>query len=131
MELTTRKILVKAKRGFKDALDVLPEAAVKLDAIRFFAIFTAVFAHLNTQEDKYNFMELIKQKVIEADNFTTSDTVEIARVFLISVAYITEIQTGDKELLDKCKKLFPKTFNKFTVEYNKITKSWNERRTDS
>jgi hypothetical protein len=46
MELTTRKILIKAKRGLQDALSILPEAAVKLDAIRFFAIFTAVFKRL-------------------------------------------------------------------------------------
>jgi hypothetical protein len=131
MELTTRKILIKAKRGLQDALSILPEAAVKLDAIRFFAIFTAVFKNLNTLEDKDSLMQLIEQRVKEKGDFTTSGTVETSRAFLISVAYITEAETGDKELLDRCKKSFPKTFNKFTVEYNKIVESWDKRRTNS
>jgi hypothetical protein len=101
---------------------------VKLDAVRFFAVFTAVFKYLNTPEDRNNLMQLIEQRVKEIGDFTTSDTTETSRAFLISVAYMTEIETGDKELLDKCKRFFPKTFNKFTVEYNKIIESWNKKK---
>jgi hypothetical protein len=128
MELTSRKILIRAKRGFEEALRILPEAAVKLDAVRFFAIFTAVFKRLNTSKDKNNLWQLVKQRVKEVRDFTRSDAKETVRAFLLSVACITEAETGDKELLDKCERFFPKTFNRFMAEYNKIIESWNKNR---
>jgi hypothetical protein len=123
MELTTRQILKRAKRGLQDALNVLPEAAVKLDAVRFFAIFTAVMNQLNNEERK-KLMDSILLKVQQVNDFTTSDTIEMSRAFLLSICYLTNAEIYEKELWEKCQKSFPKTFKKFAKEYHKILDSW-------
>jgi hypothetical protein len=113
----------KVKMGPAEALLVIPHAAVELDAVSFFAVFTALFEVIS-QDEKQRVMEEIYQAVAAAGEFTKSEVVDVARAFLISVAYLIEDQRDKDELFKRIKASFPRTLKKFNEKYEEIKKSW-------
>jgi len=114
----------KIKMGPAEALLVLPHAAVELDAISFFAVFTALFEVIS-QDEKQRVMEEIYQAVAAAGEFTKSEVIDVARAFLIAVAYLIEDKKDKDELFKRIKAKFPRTLKKFEEKYNAIKNSWS------
>jgi hypothetical protein len=108
----------KIKAGPVEAMMVLPQAAVTFEAIPFFAAFTAVFEKIS-QDEKQKVMEGIYNEVAAAGEFTKSEVVDVARAFLISVAYLLEDRKDKDELFKRIKASFPRTLKQFEKTYNR------------
>jgi hypothetical protein len=119
-------ITEKIKAGPVEAMMVLPQAAIMFEAVPFFAAFTAVFERIS-QDEKQKVMEGIYNEVAAAGEFTKSEVVDVARAFLISVAYLLEDQKDKEELFKRIKSSFPKTLKEFEKVYNEIVAAWDNQ----
>jgi hypothetical protein len=121
-------IMAAIKASPTKAIKVLPQAAILLGAVSFFAALTAVFQRISFRE-KQKLLNRILDKVTTAKEFNRSSDEETMGAFKIAMAYLADDEEGKDKLLDKLKKKFPKVFEKFEKEYNKILKHWGDNKT--
>jgi len=116
----------KIKAGPVEAMMVLPQAATTLEAVPFFAAFTAVFERIS-QDEKQRVMEGIYNEVASAGEFTKSEVIDVARAFLIAVAHLIEDEKDKEELFKRIKSKFPRTLKQFEKIYNEIIDAWGNQ----
>jgi hypothetical protein len=72
-------------------------------------------------------MEEIYNEVAAAGEFTKSEVIDVARAFLISVAYLLEDEKDKNELFKRIKAKFPRTLKQFEETYKEIVDAWNNQ----
>jgi hypothetical protein len=129
--MTVVQIMEKIETSPESALEILPQAAIQLDAIKFFAALTAVFQKVQDKDKRESVLAAIIRKAREVGDFTTSNTTELSEAFLISVAKLGKFFSESDFSLPSIKNLMVslETLWKFMREYERIIESWEKKET--